>query len=179
MSRVRAGFTLFELLLVLLLIVIMYGLFVQNFSFGKKEEESVKLEKLNLYLSEHFIVEKEVVSLRCLDNCNVCKVLVDGNDTNVTLDVFEKDSGTINAYKYNGKRLEKVQFDDYHADEYKREKVCFRLDVYPNGSSDKIALEYKGKVYMFENYLEDGQVFASVLAAQDYLEKYQLEARGR
>jgi prepilin-type N-terminal cleavage/methylation domain-containing protein len=179
MSRVRAGFTLFELLLVLLLIVIMYGLFVQNFSFGKKEEESVKLEKLNLFLAERFITEKEVVSLRCLDNCNVCKVLVDGKDTNVTLDIFEKDSGGINAYRFDGKRLEKVQFDDYYADEYKRERVCFRLDVYPNGSSDKIALEYKGKVYMFENYLEEGQVFASISAAQDYLEKYQLEARGR
>jgi hypothetical protein len=53
------------------------------------------------------------------------------------------------------------------------------LDVYPNGSSDKLVLEYKKKAYLFENYMEDGKVFDSVANAQDFLEKHQLEARGR
>jgi hypothetical protein len=85
----------------------------------------------------------------------------------------------VNAYYYDGKRLEKKTFDDYHANEYKSEKVCFRMDVYPNGSSDELVLEYKRKAYLFENYIDEGKVFDTIAGAQDFLEKYQLEARGR
>ncbi|MDR1555176.1 MAG: hypothetical protein LBS39_04020 [Campylobacteraceae bacterium] len=177
MSRVRGAFTLFELLLVLLLIVILYGLFAQNFSLKSIEEESVKIERLNLYLAK-IGGDKNLISLRCIDNCNECRLLVNGKDTNSTLNIFEQNSA-INAYYYNGKRLDKVEFDDYYINEYKREKVCFRLDVYPNGSSDKLVLEYKRKAYLFENYMQEGQVFESVANAQDFLEKHQLEARGR
>ncbi|MDR2081544.1 MAG: hypothetical protein LBP54_06635 [Campylobacteraceae bacterium] len=176
MSRVRGAFTLFELLLVLLLIVISYGLFAQNFSINSPENESIKIDKLNLYLAK-IGGEKSRVSLRCIDNCNECRVLINGKDMNMTLDIFE--NGAVNAYYYDGKRLEKAEFDDYHVNEYKKEKVCFRMDVYPNGSSDKLVLEYKNRVYLFENYAEEGRVFESVANAQDFLEKQQLEARGR
>ncbi|MDR1460731.1 MAG: hypothetical protein LBI78_03725 [Campylobacteraceae bacterium] len=177
MPRIRGAFTLFELLLVLLLIVISYGLFAQNFSVKSLEEESVKLEKLNLYLAK-IGGDKNLISLRCIDNCNECRLLVNGKDINTTLNIFEKDNA-VNAYYYDGRRLEKLVFDDYYINEYKREKVCFRLDVYPNGSSDELVLEYKRKAYLFENYIEDGRVFDSIASAQDFLEKYQLEARGR
>ncbi|MDR2099385.1 MAG: hypothetical protein LBP40_00990 [Campylobacteraceae bacterium] len=177
MPRVRGAFTLFELLLVLLLIVISYGLFAQNFSMKSPEEESVKLEKLNLYLAK-IGGDKNLVSLRCIDNCNECKVLVEGNDTDMTLNIFEKDN-KVNAYRFDGKRLEKVEFDDYYINEYKREKVCFRMDVYPNGSSDELVLEYKNRAYLFENYINEGRVFDTVANAQDFLEKRQLEIKGR
>jgi hypothetical protein len=177
MPRVRAAFTLFELLLVLLLIVISYGLFAQNFFIKSPEEETVKLEKLNLYLAE-IGGNKNLISLRCIDNCNECRLLINGKDTNMTLNIFENDS-VINAYYYNGKRLEEAAFDDFYINEYKREKVCFKLNVYPNGSSDKLVLEYKGKAYLFENYMEEGKVFENVAKAQDFLEKYQLEVRGQ
>ncbi|MDR0665898.1 MAG: hypothetical protein LBF71_00650 [Campylobacteraceae bacterium] len=177
MSKLRGAFTLFELLLVLLLIVILYGLFAQNFSISSQEDESVKLERLNLYLAGIGGGEN-LVSLRCIDNCNECRVLINGKDTNKTLNVFEKNSA-VEAYYFDGKRLEKAAFDDYHVSGYRREKVCFRLDVYPNGSSDKLVLEYKKKAYLFENYMEDGKVFDSVASARDFLENSQLEARGR
>jgi hypothetical protein len=141
------------------------------------EEESVKLEKLNLYLAK-IGGDKNLVSLRCIDDCGECRLLINGKDTNMTLSIFEKDNA-VNAYYYDGKRLEKIVFDDYYIDEYKREKVCFRMDIYPNGSNDKLVLDYKGKVYLFENYMESGRVFDTVANTQNFLEKYQLEARGR
>jgi hypothetical protein len=177
MSRVRGAFTLFELLLVLLLIVISYGLFAQNFSLKSMEEEPVKMEKLNLYLAK-MGGDKNLVSLRCIDNCNKCRLLINGEDTNATVNIFEQNSG-VNAYYYDGKRLEKRIFDDYYITEYKSEKVCFRMDIYPNGSSDELILEYKRKVYLFENYMEEGRIFDSIASAQDFLEKYQFEVRGR
>ncbi|MDR2790122.1 MAG: hypothetical protein LBB59_04030 [Campylobacteraceae bacterium] len=177
MSRIRGAFTLFELLLVLLLIVISYGLFAQNFSISSPENESVKIDKLNLYLAK-IGGGKNRISLRCIDNCNECRVLVNGEDKNMTLDIFEKGS-TVNAYYHYGRRVEKAEFDDYHVNEYKKEKVCFRMDIYPNGSSDKLVLEYKNRAYLFENYLEEGRVFGSVADAQEFLEKQHFEARGR
>lgn len=174
MSKIKRGFTLFELLLVLLLIVVLYGLFAQNFSLNKNETENVKFERLNLYLSEKFMSDKKKVSLKCINDCAECRVLLDNNDTNITLDIFDKNAN-INAYKYDGKRFEKIEFDDWHPNEYDREKVCFSLDVYPNGSNDKIAVEYRGKIYLFENYLDENRVFDSLGELQDFAQKYQRE----
>lgn len=80
MSRIknnRTGFTLIELLLVLLLTVILYGFFAQNFTIGKVEENNIKLEKLNRYLFENFAKNSEHISLKCINNCNECRVIVD------------------------------------------------------------------------------------------------------
>jgi hypothetical protein len=176
MPRLRAAFTLFELLLVLLLIVISYGLFAQNFSVKPLEEETVRLEKLNNYLAKAG-GDGNLISLKCIDNCNECRLLINKEDTNSTLNIFDGGSA-VNTYYYDGRRLEKAEFDDYYINEYKREKVCFEFNVYPNGSNDKIVLEYNKRVYLFENYMDKGIVFESVADAQDYLEKYQLKARG-
>lgn len=171
MSRIRSGFTLFELLLVLLLIAILYGLFAQNFSINRGEQEGVKLEKLNLYLRERFGFDGQKVTLKCLNECVECKVLVDNDDANTTLDIF--DGSSVNAYKYDGRRAEKIEFDDWHISEYRQEKVCFEMSVYPNGSNDKIAVEYKEKVYLFENYLDENRVFGSIGEFQNFAENYQ------
>ncbi|MDR0761474.1 MAG: prepilin-type N-terminal cleavage/methylation domain-containing protein [Campylobacteraceae bacterium] len=181
MSRrvTRSGFTLFELLLVMLLLVIIYGLFMQNFVFENDPyEEDVKLERLNLYLLESISKRKAKVSLKCVEDCSECHVLLDGIDTNKTISLFDKEFEPT-AYKYDGKRLDRITYDDYYKDEYKREKVCFDYSVYPNGSADKVVLEYQNKVYLLENYMEEGRVFASLDEASDYLDEKQLEAKGR
>jgi prepilin-type N-terminal cleavage/methylation domain-containing protein len=180
MSRVkRGGFTLFELLLVMLLLAITYSLFIQTFAFESDPyEEEVKLEKLNLYLLESIGQHKAKVTLKCVEDCSQCHVLIDGVDTNKTIALFDREFEPI-SYKYDGKRLEKVTYDDYHKDEHKRERVCFDYSVYPNGSADKVVLEYQNRVYLMENYMEDGKVFASLDEARDYLDEKQLEAKGR
>ncbi|MDR1976395.1 MAG: hypothetical protein LBQ18_05330 [Campylobacteraceae bacterium] len=180
MRRVRkGGFTLFELLLVMLLLVITYGLFMQNFAFKSDPyEEEVKLEKLNLYLLESLGGNKAKVSLKCVDDCSYCHVLLNGVDTNKTIELFEKGFEPI-AYKYDGKRLDRIIYDDYYREDRKRERVCFSYNVYPNGSADKVVLEYRDRFYLLENYMEEGKVFANLNEASDYLEEKQLEVRGR
>jgi hypothetical protein len=163
----------------MLLLVIVYSLFIQNFAFESDPyEEEVKLEKLNLYLLESVAKNKAKVSLKCVEDCSECHVLINGVDTNKTITLFSKDSEPI-SYKYDGKRLDKVTFDDYYKDEYKREKVCFDYSVYPNGSADKVVFEYQDRVYLLENYMEEGKIFASLDEARDYLDKKQIEVKGR
>ncbi|MDR1007546.1 MAG: hypothetical protein LBL65_03135 [Campylobacteraceae bacterium] len=175
----RGGFTLFELLLVMLLLVITYGLFIQNFAFENDPyEEEIKLEKLNLYLIESIGKYKAKVSLKCVEDCSQCHVLIDGVDTNKTISLFDRES-ELTSYRYDGKQLERIIYDDYYKDEYKRERVCFDYSVYPNGSADKVILEYQNRVYLLENYMEEGKVFAVLDEARDYLDKKQLEAKGR
>jgi type II secretory pathway pseudopilin PulG len=174
----KRAFTLFELLLVLLLIVIMYGLFVQNFKINQNSApKAVKLEKLGAFLDEQFGGTGQKISVRCTDNCLKCRLLLDNNDTNQTLQVF--DGSSVDIYEWDGKRLEKKELDDYWSSEYKRDKSCFALDLYPNGSLDAPVIVYGGKVYSFGNYLEGGEVFDSISDAQDALESRQREARER
>lgn len=94
------------------------------------------------------------------------------------MDLFEQDSD-VNVYIYNQRWLEKIKFDDYYLDEYRKEKVCFRMDIYPNKSNDKIVLEYKKRVILYSNYINDNIVFNDIQEAKEYLDKYQYEALGR
>ena len=180
MSRIknRAAFTLFELLLVLLIIAVLYGLFAQNMSFKTKENEDIKIEKLNYFLVEKFSKNGEFISVRCIENCKECKVLVNGEDNNITLQLFEEDM-KVNSYMYDGKRVKSISFDDYYIDEYRRERVCFRMDIYPNKSSDKLILEYDNRVILFDNFLNENRIFNSIQEAEEFLYASQHEARGR
>ena len=180
MSRVRKiqGFTLFELLLVLLIIVSLYGLFAQNFNFKTQEDKNIKIERLNQYLVDNFSQNGELVSLICIENSDECRVLVDNEDNNITLNVFEK-NGEISSYIYDGKRLEKMSFDDYYIDDYKRERVSFKMDIYPNQSNERMVLKYENMVVLFDNFFNENRVFQNIEEAQEFLYKFQHEARGR
>lgn len=173
--KMRKGFTFFELMLVIVIIGIVYALLIQNFAFGKIENETLELSNIPSYLRKHFVKEKDLVTLKCMDNCSTCKVFINGEENNETKNLFEKYTSP-KAYVFQNGYFEDVEFLDVF-DEYKSISVCFEYNIYPNGSSDKLVLEYKDKVYMYDNFLEKTKLFSSIDDAQEYLEKQKDEAK--
>lgn len=171
MSRVdiqsKKAFTLFELIIVMTIIGVIYTLLIQNFTFNDDIEDTVSIKTIPDFLRKKYGQNQSTVKLRCLDECSTCKIFEDDKEEDLSIELFEK-RANVNAYTLIKNELVQIEFRDYFIDEYDSKKVCFEYTLYPNGSSDKIILEYKDKVYLFDNYKKKTKVFDRVNDASDF-----------
>lgn len=163
MSKIKKGFTLFELLIVIFIISIVYALFIQNINHREKKE-SLSLERLKEFLMMNYY-DKNKVSILCFDDCKKCKIFINDKDTKDELVLFSEE---VNVYELNRNILEKKRFFDYHITNYDKEQVCFRFDLFPNRSSSEFILEYKDKYYLYNSYMHQTKVFDFLDDARDY-----------
>lgn len=166
MPEVKKAFTLFELLIVVLIISVLYGLFLQNLDF-RKDQESYGFKNLKEFL-ENFWEKgalRERLELICYDDCSVCNVFQNGE---MIEEGFET-QGAIRAYEFTENDiLEDVMYENI---EIGRDSfdVCFRYSLYPNGSGDQIVAEYQEQVYLFQPYFESTTMYETLFEAKDAL----------
>ena len=72
-NKFKNGFTLFELLIVVVIVGVVYSLFVQNIDLLSKKD-SIKLEYIKKYLVKYH--QKNKISLICLDECKKCNIYI-------------------------------------------------------------------------------------------------------
>ncbi len=171
----KKAFTLFELMLVVVIIGVVYALMIQNFNFGQLKEEGVGLGNLPAFLRSKFDNTKEKVTFRCMDDCSICKIFIGQKETNELDSFFEKYSNP-NIYKLIGDNLEKVEFLDYVKND-KKMNVCFEYNLYPNKSTDKMILQYKDDIYMYDNFFGKTQGFKYLEDARDFWVKSREKAK--
>lgn len=169
MPRIKSkkAFTLFELILVMSIIGVMYAILIQNFTLNNETDEKITIETIPNFLRKNFGENKSHVKFRCLDECFTCKVFENEKETSVGVELFEK-RADLAAYTLRGDELEKIEFGEYFIDEYESEEICFEYSLYPNGSTDKMVLEYKDKFYLFDNFKEKTKVFERLDEAGDF-----------
>lgn len=163
----KKGFTLFELILVMSIIGVIYTIMIQNFTLNDTSNKSVTLATIPEFLRENFAKNRTLVKFRCIDECLVCKVFEDGKETNTSVELFER-RADINAYTLVYDEPEKIEFGEYMVDEYESKEICFEYTLYPNGSTDKMIVEYKDKVYLLDNYKQKTKLFERVDDASDF-----------
>lgn len=177
MSRLdkKKGFTLFELMIVIVIIGVVYGLLVRNFTFASTSEEALSLKNLPTFMRKKFAKTKEKVEFLCTDECSICKFKVGSSDANESIELFEEYTSP-EAYVLINESLERLEFGEIFKD-YKSEKVCFKYVLYPNKSSDKMVLAYKDKVYMYDNFFEKTKEFPTLVDAQEYWNEWREKAK--
>ena len=162
-SPVRKGFTLFELMLVVVIIGLVYGLVAVRF--GHHETPKVKLTDLYDYLTG--IRCKESVELVCSgDRCGKCRIYVDGQDINRTLKLFTHKPDVYKPLPYG----DYVEYSFYPQIDTLGNPVstCFRYRVNVNGVGDELIVSTeKGTVY-FPAYAEPKK-FENVDGVMNYL----------
>ncbi|WP_345992169.1 type II secretion system protein [Sulfurimonas sp. HSL-1716] len=162
----RGAFTLVELMIVVLIIGIVYTLVIVNFKTKESDEKPLSLEKLKSYL-QHFHFKSQV-RLLCLDECNECEVIVDGNETARLKHFVDK---SIEMYRYDPLRGMVLLDESYYDKEQERHHVCFSYTMYKNGVGDQIAAVYKNQAYDFTPYLETVKVYESINELQSAKEE--------
>lgn len=160
--KARKGFSLIELLIVILIVSIVYFLGFEGVDIGNPKPKA--LTPLNLKSN---IVSSELFSgqatLLCIDKCRSCYLRRD-----VSSDFQEYtspiDLTNIQAYTLDGQdALVPVEYG-----RYQDKKICLIMDFYNNGSSTQIILENDTGAYFLPAFFGEPQVFPSPEEAKEY-----------
>ena len=158
----RKGFSLIELLVVILLVSMVYFLGFEGVEIGKKKPKALTPLNLktNILSSELFNGQ---ATLLCIDQCRSCYLRPDVSSA------FEEytnpiDLKNIQAYtidKYDAlKRIEYGRYQD--------KKICLIMDFYNNGSSTQIILKNDQGSYFLPAFFGEPQAFSSPEEAKEY-----------
>lgn len=164
--ELRKGFSLIELLIVILLISIVYFLGFEGFEIGKKKPKA--LTPLNLkstIVSSEFFTGKG--TLLCVNNCQSCYFR---EDLSSEFQEYPSAIDLTNIQAYTIDRYESVTPIEYGR--FKDEKICLIIDFASNGSSTQIILKNDDETYFLPAFFGEPKRFSSLEEAKTYwLEK--------
>ncbi len=161
MKQSKNAFTLFELMIVVMIIGIVYALVLGRLD-PKQHIEIVKLDSLrDAMLQKH--KEGQRLDLILYDNCKKSALLLNGTyQEEIKIDLEPKLFQDITVYKSDTFGHErKIDFLPVIIDD-RLEPVCFRYTVYPNGSASNYIVAQKENYYIFPPYFEDVNVTSSL-----------------
>lgn len=145
------GFTLVELLIVIVIIAVVYALVAVDFR-SMFRSDSVRIEKLKEFLLTKY-QKFEKIRVECEDEGKRCYVYLDGSaESNATVSLFSY-RPTIYAIDYMGE-LSEVK--------YPREELCFVYELRRNGSSSQMVVESGGRFTILYAYFKDYEIVESL-----------------
>ena len=143
----KKAFTLFELIIVIVLVGIIYYLTISNFSLKQQKVDTLSLVNLKEKLSTFDFEEK--VSLQCTDTDNIeCLIVVDNviQEEKVT-ELFQR---CPDVYEYS-KELKRKEFYPLNVNDNDKISICFRFDLLRDGHSSQMIVELDNKVLIYDN----------------------------
>jgi len=150
---------------------VVYTLAINNFSKLSEPLNKLSLVGLKDYLKD--MNHTKSARILCLDECESCDILVDGEKTK-TVDNFLDKSVKTYRYEFSYGYVEKEQAVFFNSEDV-QEDVCFSFAVDKNGVGEQVLVEFREKVYDFSNYFQKPKVYASVEEASDAKEELRQE----
>jgi len=158
----RKGFSLIELLVVILIISLVYFLGFEEFELGTSKPKPLTPMNLKTQILKSKLSEEQV-TLMCLDKCRTCYLRSDISSPfqpyNNAIDLQD-----IKAYTVD----ENDALVDIEYGRYNDKKICLLMDFYKNGSSTQIILEHKENAYFLPSFFADPMRFDSPEDAKEY-----------
>ena len=171
-KRNRGAFTLIELIIVISLIAILYGVFVQKLqSKASQKNRGLTLKTLKYSLSK--APSSALAEFVCLEPCGECMIYLDNelaSDTKVKL--FTSEPVVYKTDQYGD--LQRYEFPPIMSKEGTIENVCFRYKLYNNGATSEYAVAYRKKFYLFNPYDEEPTVVTTMAEANAFFDKEDL-----
>ncbi len=134
------AFSLIELILVILIVGIVYSLAIGGIERAAKapEGEALTLQNLPEYLLRH--QQRDHRFLACTDRCSRCTLYAGERAVETTALIV---SPAVRAYRFDYLRgSDHVVWQPLFNDEGVEQDLCFRYDLYPDGSrSDMIVVD--------------------------------------
>jgi hypothetical protein len=149
---VNRAFTLFELILVIFLMGVLYSLVSFSFDRYFDRDENLKFEHIKSYLKSTRENNGSLVELVCYDRCQKCVIFEDTvlkKELNLNLD---KDLEVLDMDELGDFRVK--EFEDRLVDD-DFERICFEFKLFSNDSSSKLLVYNFGRYYVFNSYFSD------------------------
>ena len=167
-TPLRSGFSLIELIIVILIASLVSAVIFSNVNFGTKKKEKVGIHQLK---NGTKLLHGSDAELVCLDHCRQCFLKTDQKSTEISSQ-FKPLKAYILDDSTNPQEIDFGRVKD--------KEVCLRFHYYPNGSTSQMILESDEKFYFIPSYFGDIEVFESLDAAAEHWTHYrsQLDAMG-
>ncbi len=168
----RKAFTLFELMIVVVLIGITYALVLSNFN-TKKKVHILKVSQIKEALLPFWSKGKRI-DFYIYHNCQKAAIFINGTyqdelEPDIKISEFDK----IEVYKPDNRgEATRVEFTPIMI-ENRLQKVCFRYTLFPNGSNSNFILKKKKLYYIFYPYFQDVNRSEDLSEAMDLLQHTQ------
>ncbi len=167
-ARKAPGFSLIELIIVILIASLFAALIFSNIQFGAKKKPKVGIPQLKANALTRGAGEATLV---CVDHCRKCFLSLGGKQRSVSSQL-----PPLTAYILDKSgNAQEIDFG-----RIKDQKVCLRFHYYANGSTSQMILESKDQFYFLPSYFGEIERFDSLDAATERWTKYrkQLDAMG-
>lgn len=166
----RKAFTLFELMVVVMIIGVVYALVLGSFD-PKKSLKIVTLQHLKEVLTPYWTKGLQL-ELVVYDRCRESTLVINGEiQEEIEINIDSKLFKDIKVYKqdrYNGER--EITFSPILVDR-KLYKTCFRFTLFPNGSNTSYIIKSGKKYYSYFPYFEEPYVTTTLSDAIDATQK--------
>lgn len=173
-SSSRRSFTLVELLLVIFLIAILYGVFISKMKSGPETSGvPLSLETLDRYLAPIAGQTGRNISFVCRDSCRACDLYADGKRLKGdSVSLFDTSPEVYRMNSYGQYR--QVEFTPVNTKDGVVQDVCFRYTLFANGSRSSYIVYYDDAYYVFDAYLRAIKKYKKQEEAETAYEKASL-----
>lgn len=145
MQKIKPAFTLFELIIVIIIIGSVYLLFFSGLTKQKKEVRDFADLK-ELILKKANTQNARVVCQG--DKCEDCAIYIDGEEKKLETKLFNSKPKVFEYDKFG--YLDEKKYND---------NVCFEYNIHKNGGASNMLVEKDGRFYIFYSFLDRAEVF--------------------
>lgn len=173
--RVKKGFTLIELVVVIILIMSAYFLIFSNSNFTLKKDKIVlSLENLRETMLENFEFNDNL-SFVCIEENYECFFEIDGKlDEKSGIKNFFKDKPIIYEYKKELKAIEYFQVEINNT----KQDIIFEFKINNDYKSNEFILDTSNeKVYVFNSIFKEPKIYSSLNEVKDNFERNEIEVK--
>jgi prepilin-type N-terminal cleavage/methylation domain-containing protein len=162
----KQAFTLFELIVVVILIGIIYGVFVDKLATKPHQRNDVTLPTIKEFL-EKFAFKKSA-RVVCNKECKQCYVYVDDTKVDASFELFTSEP-TVYTLDETG-RQESLTFTPRFDKEDKLEETCFEYKIFKNGGADTYIVSHEDTFYVFKTLEKKPKIFTSMNEAVEFFD---------
>ena len=171
-NTARAAFTLIELLIVITLIIVLYGVFIQKLqSLSSPKNRPITLSSLKTTLLD--APEAKRKEILCFEPCGECQIYLDkkvASDAKIPLFTTTPILYRLNRYG----ELINFEFAPMLDEQGKERSVCFKYQLINNLGSSEYALLYNKRYYLYDGYNLEPTVVDTLAEARAFFNRESL-----
>ncbi len=160
----KKAFTLIELLLVVVIIGVVYGLVINSIKQINDKEAALDFETLPSFLKSFH--QRNDVAFVCIDNCRQCAVYVDGEE-HKEVDPFMQEEQALRFWRFDANLgMQELRFTPMFDADDRAFDVCFRYEIFKDGSSSEMVIETQKESYDYRGLNHKVDRYSSLQALE-------------
>jgi len=148
-DKVHKGFSLIELLIVIIIISIVYFLGFSNIELSSNKAKALTPLNLKNNILKAGLFQGDA-TLLCINKCSSCYIR---EDINSPFEEFKQSIDLKNIEAYTLDSHDSIQRIDYGR--YQDKKICLIINFYSNGSSTQIILKNNRAAYFLPAFFDE------------------------